>query len=115
MTVRSSTIFISIGERTQVFRSLDEVPPALRRRLEESTSGMNASTILIADRNGREELMKALQGKSNHLQFRVSAPHSEMPTAMPRLRSFWEKNATWIEITGVGLLGLAIWTFFLWK
>ncbi len=94
---------------------MDEVPPALRRKLEQSTSGMNAATILIADRNGREELMKALQGKSSHLQFRVAAAESEPLAAMPRLRSFWQKHATWIEITGVGLIGLGIWSLFLWK
>lgn len=115
MTVRSSTIFISVGKRTEVYHSLDDVPPGLRRRLEQSTSGMNSATILIADRNGREELMKALQGQSNHLQFRVAAGQQEAPIALPRIRSFWQKNCTWIEITGVGLIGLAIWSFFLWR
>jgi len=115
MTLRSSTIFVSIGDRTKVYHSMEEVPPRLRRRLEESTSGMNSATILIADRNGREELMKALQGESNHLQFRVATPPEEPPAAPSRLRAFWDKNCTWVEITGIGLAGLAIWSFFLWK
>jgi hypothetical protein len=62
MTVKTSTIFISVGGKTKVFKSVDDVPPKLRRKLQESTSGINAATILIADRRGREEIVKALRG-----------------------------------------------------
>lgn len=71
-TIKSSTIFISIGDRTSVFRSVDEVPPELRKRLEESTTGINSATVLIADRKGRDELIRAIQGAPGSVQFRVT-------------------------------------------
>lgn len=62
VTIRSSTIFVAEGERTSVYRSLDEVPPELRRRIAETTAGQNSATILIADRRGRRELERAMNG-----------------------------------------------------
>lgn len=58
-TVKTSTILIAAGRRTRVFHALAEVPPALRRKLVRSTSGANAGTVLIADRRGARELLRA--------------------------------------------------------
>jgi hypothetical protein len=71
LTAKSSTIFISTGEETKVYRSVDEVPPELRRRLAASTRGINSATILIADKRGRAELVRALQGHSSDVQCRL--------------------------------------------
>lgn len=59
--VRTSTVLISSGRTAAVYRSVREVPDALRKKLLRSTSGLNAATILIADRRGREELAKAIR------------------------------------------------------
>lgn len=64
-TVRTSTILISVGDRTEVYRSLEQVPKTLRRRIEESTAGQNSGTILIADRRGRQEILNALNSRGN--------------------------------------------------
>jgi hypothetical protein len=61
LTAKSSTIFISSGDTTRVYQSLSDVPPELRRKLEQSTKGSHSATILIADRRGREELVRALR------------------------------------------------------
>ena len=61
LTAKSSTIFIATDEGTRVYRSLDEVPPGLLRKLRTSTRGINSGTILIADKRGRQELERALQ------------------------------------------------------
>ena len=58
-TVKTSAILIAQGHRTFVFRTVDEIPPELRRRLAESTTGSNADTLLIADRRGAQELLRA--------------------------------------------------------
>ena len=71
LSAKTSTIFISAEGRTKVYRSVDEVPESLRRRLVESTRGVNAATILIADKRGREELIRVLQGRPSDLQCRV--------------------------------------------
>ena len=72
-TVKSSTIFVAEGGKTQVFRSLDEMPADLRRRLEKSTNGIHSATILIADRRGRDEISKALNGLPTDFQSKVAA------------------------------------------
>jgi hypothetical protein len=60
MTQRCSTIFISIGDETKVYHSVEEIPLRLRERLIESTQGVNSATILIADKDGREQILKAV-------------------------------------------------------
>lgn len=65
VTLKSSTIFISVGDKTRVYRSVDDVPQPLRKKLEQSTNGIHSATILIADRRGREEILKAIRGGSN--------------------------------------------------
>src|ERR1700685_3049161 len=62
VTLKSSTIFISVGDETRVYRSVEDVPGPLRKRLEQSTNGIHSATILIADRRGREEILRAIRG-----------------------------------------------------
>jgi hypothetical protein len=73
VTVKTSTIFIAKGGRTRVYRSVSEVPQRLRKELEESTNGFNSATILIADRRGRKEILRALQGLPSALRTRLAA------------------------------------------
>jgi hypothetical protein len=40
---------------------VDEVPEALKRQLLRSTNGLNSATIVIADRQGRKEIAKAIR------------------------------------------------------
>lgn len=107
MTVKTSTIFISVGGKTKVFRSVDDVPPKLRRKLKESTSGLNAATILIADRRGREEIVKALRGVPSGLKSRATRAQRKIARRMD-----WK---TWAEILLPGLIGLLIWLAFSYR
>ena len=59
--VKTSTILISSGERRSVYRSVEEVPDSLKRQLIRSTNGRNSATIVIADRQGRKEIAKAIR------------------------------------------------------
>src|SRR5205823_5123778 len=52
--------------------SVSEVPPPLRQKLQETTRSTNSATILIADRQGREELVRALQGEPSSVQCRLA-------------------------------------------
>jgi len=62
---------ISTGGADMVYRSMDEVPPPLRRRLLKSTNGANSATILIADRRGRKEVSKAVRSLPGPAQKRL--------------------------------------------
>ena len=114
VTVKTSTIFISKGGRTRVYHSVNEVPQRLRRELEESTNGFNSATILIADRRGREEILRALHGLPSGLRSRLSAsltlhrpsePAVEKPPSP--LARFVRRN--WVEILLPGAVGLLLW------
>ena len=72
LTAKRSTIFIANAKGIQVFHSVAEVPPPLRRKLQETTRSTNSATILIADRQGREELVRALQGEPSSVQCRLA-------------------------------------------
>jgi hypothetical protein len=67
LTARSSTIFIATGRETRVYRSVEDVPPELRQKLVSCTRGINSATILIADKHGREELVRSLQGRPSEV------------------------------------------------
>lgn len=82
-TVKTSTIFIAKRGQTQVFHSVDDVPAGLRKELEASTNGFNSATILIADRRGREEILRALQGLPSHLRTRITASVSPAASPLP--------------------------------
>jgi hypothetical protein len=72
VTLKTSTIFIAKKGRTQVYHSVGEIPRELRQELEDSTNGFNSATILIADRRGREEIRRALNGLPSSLRTRLA-------------------------------------------
>ena len=58
---QTSTVLISTGRADRIYRSVDEVPARLRSRLLKTTNGANSATILMADKQGRKEIDKALR------------------------------------------------------
>ena len=83
VTLKSSTIFISVGNKTEVYRSVADVPPSLRKKLEQSTNGINSATILIADRKGKEEIVRAIRGLPSNLRSKLSTPLREETCPAP--------------------------------
>ena len=114
VTLKSSTIFISVGNKTEVFRSVDDVPPPLRKKLEQSTNSINSATILIADRKGKEEIVRAIRGLPSSLRSRLSATlrheaRQETSKVPNRLTALWQD---WAEIMLPAVIGLAVWLLF---
>ncbi len=111
VTLKSSTIFISVGNRTEVYRSVNDVPPPLRKQLEQSTSGIHSATILIADRKGKEEIVRAVRGLPSSLRPRVSGSLSNEVAADPSNR--WRTlGQCWVEFLLPPAIGLAVWLLF---
>src|SRR6202011_4420913 len=114
VTLKSSTIFISVGNKTEVYRSVDDVPPALRKKLEQSTNGINSATILIADRKGKEEIVRAIRGLPSSLRSRLSATlrheaRQETSKAPNRWTALWQEGR---EIMRRAVIGWAVWLLF---
>lgn len=135
-TIKKTTIYINLGEKTQVFQSPEDIPDSLRKKLLASTRGMNSATILIADRGGREEIRKVLRGESSALKSRLrneylresvgdmAARTGEAVTDRLELSpattdrrlgsndwGWWQ----WGELLLPGAVGLALWLLFTWK
>jgi len=53
--VKTSTVMIAAGDESNFYRSVQDVPESLRRRLIETTNSENSGMIVIADRAGKEQ------------------------------------------------------------
>jgi hypothetical protein len=112
LTAKSSTIFIATSDETRVYRSVGEVPPHLRRRLEESTSGSNSATILIADKRGREELVRALQGLPSEVQSRLATTLRANQKRQSPIMARGKRRLhirLWLEILAPVAVGFTVW------
>jgi hypothetical protein len=117
-TLKTSTIFAAVGGRTEVYRSVEEMPAPLRRQLEATTNSLNSATILIADRNGREELVRALRGLPSGVRTRLARPLGvpqaagdgvPLPAAAPHRLALRFLARNWAEILLPGVIGLLLW------
>lgn len=128
VTHKTATILISAGGRSRTFKSLNEVPPDLRERLAESTSGPYSATLLIADQNGRREIVRSLQGQPSAIESRwirsfagrnqlstSSGGETEVLSALPGQvtgRKRWRHIAELALLAGIGL---CLWLMAAWK
>lgn len=110
---QTSTVLISADGADLVYRSVDEVPSALRTRLLKSTNGNNSATILIADRRGRKEIARVMRKPPGPAQRRLV--HRALRAAIPPagLRDWFaihRGEAVWVLVFLLAL-ALVIWLF----
>jgi hypothetical protein len=58
-----SIVYISRGEKTEVFHSVEEIPEELKKRIARTARGSQVETLLIANEKGREMLQSEGWGK----------------------------------------------------
>jgi hypothetical protein len=111
-TYKTSTILVSTGQHTQVFRSIEDLPAGLRKKLNDNITGPNCRTLIVADRRGREYLFRALK-RASAQDGPVSAIQAgRVQKLVPSLS---ELRCYWLEIGLISLLGVASWALFHWK
>ena len=119
LTAKSSTIFIATDEGTSVYRSIKEIPLPVRRKLQQSMQGMHSATILIADKNGRDELIRALQGQPSSVRCRLLEAHraqqqqnTEPPPRTPaKFKLRLGSVRSWLELLLPVAVGASLWFF----
>jgi hypothetical protein len=112
--LKTSTIFVSVGGHTQIYRSVGDMPDTLRKRLEKTTTGSNAATILIADRNGKEELLRALQGAPASLPLRMTEDVRRKRAHQDRMDRARARRY-YLEILLIGILAFLVWILSVWR
>ncbi len=112
LTTKCSTILIAVGDQTQVYHSIEDIPGELRERLLASTRGDSAATILIADRGGREEILRTIRrSRMNHYERLAAAmAASPPPRQWQRPRHRWLPGAArlLLALSAGALLWLAV-------
>jgi len=105
---QTSTVLISADGNDLVYRSVDEVPSALRSRLLKSTNGTNSATILIADRRGRREIARAMRKPSDPGRRRLSLRGT--PVVRPHWFRVYRREIFWAVLLLL-VMALAVWVF----
>ena len=108
-TVRTSVILVAVDSRLEAYSSLEDLPAELREKLVESTSGDDAATILIADRKGRDAMLRSLR-KRVLARRRRGVPVPASPRQVP---GGWLR--TWGAILLSGAAGLTVWLVATWR
>ncbi|HVW11247.1 MAG TPA: hypothetical protein VHC90_21830 [Bryobacteraceae bacterium] len=82
--VKTSAVMIAAGDEQSFYRSVQEVPEALRRTLIETTNSENSGMIVIADRAGREQwteivAQREAQQQAQSTPAAIAPPSIELP------------------------------------
>lgn len=106
-TIKTTVVMVATAGSTRVFRSKSEVPDVLRQEMRRTIRRGNSATILIADRQGRRELLRSMRGKTSAVKVKAV-----VDARRRRLRNrLWAEvlSLDWLDLGLVGLAGLLLW------
>lgn len=107
--VKTSQVRVAAGEEDRIFRSMEELPPELRKQLRQALNGPLTDTIVIADAAGRQRIFEAIRSLPAHLQKRVMAAIQVTEPSRPSVPG-WVK----VAVGTILLLALAALVARLW-
>lgn len=103
--VKTSTVRVAVGESDRVYRSVEDLPPALRRKMEQAIGSPDTETILIADEKGREQIFGVIQSLPPEVQKRVLAA-LRMPAGTAPFRSATARALLLLAVLAALLLSI---------
>ncbi len=105
-TIKTSAIYVATDEGTSVYRTLQEVPPSLRRKVAELAFRPDTRTLLIADRRGLREFLRARRARVERI--RQAAEAAAVPPKR-RVRVWRAIRRRRIELLLTAVVVLLIW------
>lgn len=104
--VKTSAVMIATGDEHNFYRSVQEVPEALRRTLIETTNSENSGMIVIADRAGREQWTEIVAQREAQQQAQSTPRAIAPPSIEPAPPTSGFAGLSWTAWAGI-LLFLA--------
>jgi DNA-directed RNA polymerase subunit RPC12/RpoP len=104
--VKTSAVMIAAGDEHTFYRSVQEVPEALRRTLIETTNSENSGMIVIADRAGREQWTEIVAQREAQQQAQSTPRVVSPPSIEPAPAASGFAGLSWTAWAGI-LLFLA--------
>jgi hypothetical protein len=99
-TVRTSALLVSTCKGMRLYRDLEKLPEAVRRKLASVAAGSEFATLVIADRRGMREL---LEGRSKGIESACRPQVRGWRAAAGFLLAHWPETAL------SAALGLILW------
>ncbi len=104
--LKTSSIIIGSDERPDVFRSFDECPPMVRKRLHDTLSGRQACTIMITNREGLEALRAGVYPNAGrNLRKLTQEREARQPLVLPK----WQVTGLALASALAATVGLLVW------
>lgn len=111
---RTGFVRVASSQGDRIYRSLDDLPADLREQARRALEGANAETILIADPESYERIVKSGGATPDDLHWLRPSKHLEDGSALHR-GGAPATDRQWKVVLGVGVAGiLALWAIWLW-
>jgi hypothetical protein len=98
--VRTSTVMIAAGDEHTFYRSVQEVPETLRRRLIETTNSENSGMIVIADRAGKQHWTEVVARREAERKQAI-APACDIQEPAPAVSAQGVAGLSWAAWAGI--------------
>ena len=111
---RTGFVRVASSQGDRIYRSLEDLPDDLRDQARLALEGKNAETILIADPESYERIVKS--GDASPAELQWLRPAKGIEDAKPaRQAAEPAAEGQWKIVLGVGVVAiLALWAIWLW-
>ncbi len=106
--LKTSSIIVGSDDRPNVFQSLDDCPPPVRKRLRDTLAGQRVFTIMITNREGLEALRAGVYPDSTTNNLRKLSRRPRRTPEFPRLPR-WQAAGLALVAALAATVGLVVW------